>query len=108
MDISRSRFPFELVKIIQLISDSHFIAFDLEFSGIAGRRKDRKKPTLQEVYKDVKEAAEQYQVLQVGLTVVHEDLVTGGMPENIDIVSTSSARQSLPVCLFAFHRPLHE
>ena len=77
MDISRSRFPLELVKIIQLVADSHFVAFDLEFSGIAGRRKNRKKPSLQEVYQDVKEAAEQYQVLQVGLTVVHEDLVAG-------------------------------
>ena len=77
MDISTSRFPFELVRIVQLIADSHFVAFDLEFSGIAERRKDRKKATLQEVYEDVKEAAQRYQVLQVGLTVVEEDLVTG-------------------------------
>ena len=77
MNISRSRFPLELVKIIQLIADSHFIAFDLEFSGISGRRNGREKPSLQEVYEDVKEAAERYQVLQVGLTVVHEDLNTG-------------------------------
>jgi hypothetical protein len=77
MDISRSRFPLELVKIIQLIANSHFVAFDLEFSGIAGRRRGRKKPTLQEVYEDIKGAAEQYQVLQVGLTVVQEDLIAG-------------------------------
>jgi hypothetical protein len=86
MDITRSCFPFELVKIIDLIANSHFVAFDLEFSGIAGRRKDGKKPTLHEVYHDIKEAAEQYQVLQVGLTVVHEDLITGKMPENSDLV----------------------
>jgi hypothetical protein len=86
MDITRSRFPFELIKIIDLIANSHFIAFDLEFSGIAGRRKDRMKPALQEVYEDIKEAADQYQVLQVGLTVVHEDLITGKMPENSDLV----------------------
>jgi hypothetical protein len=94
MNISRSHFPLELVKIIQLIADSHFVAVDLEFSGIAGRRKDRKKPTLQEVYEEVKDAAEKYQVLQVGLTVVHEDLVTGRIPENSDIIN----RSYLPPC----------
>jgi CAF1 family ribonuclease len=90
MDISRSRFPFELVSIIQLIANSHFVAFDLEFSGIAGRRRDRKKPTLQEVYEDVKGAAEQYQVLQVGLTVVQEDLVAGERPTKSSTRYTTS------------------
>jgi hypothetical protein len=91
MDISRSRFPFELVSIIQLIAKSHFVAFDLEFSGIVGRRRDRKKPTLQEVYEDVKGAAEQYQVLQVGFTVVQEDLVAGERP------TKSSTRHTMAV-----------
>ena len=90
MDISRSRFPFELVSIIQLIANSHFVAFDLEFSGIAGRRRDRKKPTLQEVYEDVKGAAEQYQVLQVGFTVVEEDLTAGEQPRKPSIRQTTS------------------
>jgi len=88
MDISRSRFPFELVSIIQLIASSHFVAFDLEFSGIAGWRRGGKKPTLQEVYEDVKGAAEQYQILQVGLTVVQEDLIAGERP------TKSSTRQT--------------
>ena len=96
MDISRSRFPLELVKIIQLIADSHFVALDLEFSGIPGRRKDRRKPTLQEVYEDVKEAAEQYQVLQVGLTVVHEDLLTG----EHRMISAGGCPLSLAACVF--------
>jgi hypothetical protein len=90
MDISRPRFPFELVSIIQLIATSHFVAFDLEFSGIAGRRRDRKKPTLQEVYEDVKGAAEQYQVLQVGLTVVQEDLIAGERPTKSSTRQTTS------------------
>ena len=82
MDIHRSAFPFELVKIIQLIADSHFVAFDLEFSGITSRRRleeghGRKRLSLQEVYTDVKEAADRYQILQVGLTVVQEDLIRG-------------------------------
>ena len=90
MDISRSRFPFELVSIIQLIATSHFVAFDLEFSGIAGRRRGGKKPTLQEVYEDVKGAAEQYQVLQVGLTVVQEDLIAGERPTKSSTRQTTS------------------
>lgn len=82
MDIQKSQFPQELVGIIQHVSESHFIAFDLEFSGIAGRRKappggKRGKLTLQEMYTDLKEAAEKYQILQVGLTVVKEDKDTG-------------------------------
>lgn len=97
MDISRSRFPLELVNIIQLIADSHFIAFDLEFSGITGRRKDGKKPTLQEVYEEVKDAAEQYQVLQVGLTLVHEDLLTGRMPKSDGISKPGPLPFYLPV-----------
>jgi hypothetical protein len=95
MDISRSLFPLELVNIIQLIADSYFISFDLEFSGIAGRRKDRKKPTLQEVYEEIKDAAGQYQVLQVGLTLVHEDLLTGRMSKSNDIFKPGH----LPLCL---------
>jgi hypothetical protein len=78
MDIQKSQFPQEILSIIQQVADSHFIAFDLEFSGVAGRRKvppggKRDKLTLQELYEDVKEAAEKYQILQVGLTIVQED-----------------------------------
>jgi poly(A)-specific ribonuclease len=82
MDIQKSQFPQEVVGIIQHVADSHFIAFDLEFSGIAGRRKappggKRDKLTVQEMYNDLKEAAEKYQILQVGLTVVEEDKEKG-------------------------------
>lgn len=78
MDIQKSQFPQEALKIIQHVADSHFIAFDFEFSGVAGRRKappggKREKLTLQEMYDDTKEAAEKYQILQVGLTIVQED-----------------------------------
>jgi poly(A)-specific ribonuclease len=75
MEVQRSRFHIELVKIIQEVADSHFIAFDLEFSGVADRRRptDGGKLTLQQLYEDNKEAAGKYQVLQVGLTIVKED-----------------------------------
>jgi poly(A)-specific ribonuclease len=79
MDISNRQFPSELVKILQLIADSHFVALDLEFSGISSRRArgGRSRLSLQQVYEEVKEAAKQYQVLQVGLTVVEEDIQKG-------------------------------
>ena len=75
MDINRFRFPTDLLDIIEYISQSHFIAFDLEFTGVAERRlrDGGKKLTLQEVYDDVREAAKRYQILQVGLTIVQED-----------------------------------
>jgi len=80
MDIPNSRFPQEVVRIIQEVAESHFIALDLEFSGVASRRSVQNsggKPSLQEYYDYVKAAAEKYQVLQVGLTIVKEDLTKG-------------------------------
>jgi len=75
MDLPYSRFPQELIGIIQAVAESHFVAFDLEFSGVAGRRPTGKggKLSLQEYYEDIKAAAEKYQILQVGLTIVKED-----------------------------------
>jgi hypothetical protein len=46
---------------------------------------------LQERYADTKEAAEKFQILQVGLTIAHEDPVSGGifffsqMLKNVDV-----------------------
>lgn len=79
MDIPRHKFSSELVKILQLIADSHFVALDLEFSGIPSRRNRGSggKLSLQEVYEETKEAALQYQVFQVGLTIVEEDAQKG-------------------------------
>ena len=79
MDIPSRQFSNELVKIIQLIADSHFLAFDLEFSGIASRRPrgGKSRSSLQQIYEDVKEAAIVYLVLQVGLTIVEEDAQKG-------------------------------
>ena len=82
MDIPRSRFQYEAVQIIEHISKAHFVAFDLELSGIAHRRKmpnngKRQKLTLQEFYDDTKEAANKYQVIQLGLAIVQEDKQSG-------------------------------
>lgn len=77
MDVSANRFPYEAIKIAQEIVDAHFVAFDFEMSGVAGRRGDRGKPSLQDYYQEIAEAAKRYQILQVGLTIVKEDLKKG-------------------------------
>ncbi|KAI1608372.1 poly(A)-specific ribonuclease [Exophiala viscosa] len=79
MDITNATFPQELIKIIQHIADSQFISFDLEFSGVAGRRPGggSGKLSLQEYYQDLRSAAQIYQILQIGLTVVTEDVEKG-------------------------------
>lgn len=78
MDVSADQFSHEAVKITQEIAEALFVSFDFEFSGIAGRNPNRGgKPTLRELYGETKAAAERYQILQVGVTVVKEDLKTG-------------------------------
>ena len=75
MDISSYDFPSGVLSIIKEISECHFVAIDCEFSGIAGRRpRGTGKLTLQQYYQETREAAQQYQVLQIGLAVVKEDV----------------------------------
>lgn len=76
MEVQKNNYFDTLPTILKRISKAHFIAFDLELSGIPerGNRSHRQgKATLQERYTELKAAAEKYQVLQVGLTIVEED-----------------------------------
>ena len=81
MEIDRSTFAWQLPHILRAVRDAHFVAFDLELSGIPSKSNHRSrngpnqsnKQTLQERYSEAKEAAERYQILQVGLTCVTED-----------------------------------
>lgn len=81
MDVTKTSFYPLLIDILVDISESYFVAFDLELSGVpvkqpaANRRVGR--PSLQERYQEVKEAAEKYAILQIGLTCVKEDVETG-------------------------------
>lgn len=74
MDINAASFLGNLLDIFTAISESQFVSFDLELSGIPSKqwRPNGNKQTLQERYEEVKHAAERYQILQIGLTCVRE------------------------------------
>jgi poly(A)-specific ribonuclease len=73
MDLNNISFGPMLLGIIETISTSHFVSFDLEMSGIPSKPPaNRQKQTLQERYVEVKEAAEKYAVLQIGITCIEE------------------------------------
>ena len=84
MDITRQSFFYLLPRILNELATCEFVALDLELSGISlkpnqGRlaKSSAGKQTLQQRYEEVKEAAERYQILQLGLTLVKEDARTG-------------------------------
>ncbi|KAL9621882.1 MAG: hypothetical protein Q9160_003703 [Pyrenula sp. 1 TL-2023] len=77
MEVGRNQFPFELGRIIEQIADASFVAIDLEFTGLASRRNKPDRLSLQEYYEDTKAAAERYQILQFGMTLVTEDVERG-------------------------------
>ena len=68
--------------MLQALSTSHFVALDFEMSGIPpsqtfkGQHEDTgktRKMSLQQRYVELKQAAEKFQILQVGITIVQED-----------------------------------
>lgn len=88
MDVTRYTFQHQLPSLIAAIADAHFVAFDLELSGIPGKQSNKLrlqddpaggKPSLQQRYEETKKAAEEYQVLQLGLTCVGENRDRGNL-----------------------------
>ncbi|OAS99760.1 CAF1 family ribonuclease [Blastomyces dermatitidis ER-3] len=85
MDVTRQSFSQHLPRLLNDLAKSSFVAVDLEFSGIVPRQSAPspgsnlwgEKQTLQTRYEEVKEAADTYQVLQIGLTFAMEDGETG-------------------------------
>ncbi|KAI5300676.1 hypothetical protein KEM56_002271, partial [Ascosphaera pollenicola] len=89
MDVTASCFNRVLPRILNDVAESRFVALDLEFSGIAGRENittttttstppdAARKRTLQNRYSEVKDAAEKFTVLQLGLTFIKHDTETG-------------------------------
>lgn len=79
MDLTTLNFANYLPWVLNELSVSCFVAFDLELSGIAMNTfaHGGKTQTVQERYQRNKDAAEKYQILQIGLTVCLEDNRTG-------------------------------
>ncbi|KAK7514655.1 ribonuclease H-like domain-containing protein [Phyllosticta citriasiana] len=74
MDVDKVSFPGRLLEIIEAISKSHFVSFDLELSGVPSKTTSNTRITLEDRYRDVKAAAERYQILQIGLTCAEQNL----------------------------------
>lgn len=83
MEVTSQAFSHSLPWIINELTTCCFVSLDLEFSGIVHIPfgQDRKLQSLQERYAEVKMAADKYQVLQVRLTICHEDAKTGVYPQ---------------------------
>ena len=86
MDVDRSSFQPRLLALLEAIANAHFVAFDFELSGIQSKQSHTVRATdaphegkqsLQQRYAELKDAAEKYQILQVGITCVEEDTERG-------------------------------
>lgn len=80
MDIRKDTIGVQAVQLLRDIADSHFVAFDFEFSGVESRTRPRTregKPNLDEHYKAVRAAVQQFQPLQIGLTIAKLDQARG-------------------------------
>ncbi|KAK0722799.1 ribonuclease H-like domain-containing protein [Lasiosphaeria miniovina] len=74
MNVNRLNFWQVLPTALEAIADAEYVAFDLEMTGIFTRRDHRvADPTLEDVYRQAREVAKTYQILQFGLTCFHYD-----------------------------------
>lgn len=75
MDLTKQSFLSYLPWLLNDLSSSCFVAFDLELSGITlnSSRDGTQSKTLQQRYEDIKAAADKYHILQIGLTICRED-----------------------------------
>ena len=87
MEVNCHEFRSRLPSILDAISRAHFVTFDLELSGIPGQQMNtprvhtkQGKPSLQQRYEESKTAAEQFHILQFGLTCVIEEKKKGSCP----------------------------
>ncbi|KAJ5184255.1 hypothetical protein N7492_001871 [Penicillium capsulatum] len=90
MELTNQNFQDYLPWVLYELTTSCFVALDLELSGIpfSPTGQAPRVQSLQERYAETKAAAEKYQVLQVGLTICHEDPKTGTYvlkPYNINV-----------------------
>ena len=104
MNIIKADWPYALHPMLSALSNAHFVAIDFELSGIShkGTSKVRddhpsasRKQTLQERYGEVKAAAEKYQILQMGITMVKEDVERGKILTNASLTHLSVANPGI-------------
>ncbi|RFU23964.1 hypothetical protein B7463_g12373, partial [Scytalidium lignicola] len=79
MDIDSRNFQLHLLDILQDIAGARFVSIDLEMSGIntGFSNQGSGKQNLQGVYDRTRKGARVFQILQLGLTCVEEDLERG-------------------------------
>lgn len=84
MEVTGSNFARHLLRVFKDISEAEFVSFDLELTGIPSHlpkshplKTGRGKRTLQDRYAETREAANRYQILQVGITCGAFDLLLG-------------------------------
>lgn len=81
MEVTGQTFVYHhLPRILDDLASCCFVSIDFEFSGIAKAPRGpaaQGRQTLQQRYDETKRAAERYSIVQVGLTVCHEDIKTG-------------------------------
>jgi len=77
MEVDQTHLRKEILDILRNIANADYVVLDLEMSGItsrqAGEHRNSGKPNLQEQYEEVKDAAETFQIIQLGLTCVEAD-----------------------------------
>ena len=81
MDVDQDSFRKVLLDILINIVNADYVILDLEMSGINGRqpgtRHSAGKPSLQDLYEEIRAAAEIFQILQLGITCVGSDVEKG-------------------------------
>jgi poly(A)-specific ribonuclease len=90
MEVDQLRFRQQLLPLLTHISNAKFVTFDFEMSGISAKPRnagsnDIGKRTLQQQYDEMKIVAETFQVLQVGICCVEEDLDRGGLAHAVTV-----------------------
>lgn len=91
MDVKKNTFRALLPSILSAISTAHFVSFDLELSGIPSKQRKASSTghdgnqTLQKRYQELKQAAERYHILQLGMTCVEEDNERGSSIASFDV-----------------------
>ena len=75
MEVDKTAFQPRLLDILVAVAEASYVSFDLELSGVPVKQPGEAvgKPSLQQRYAETKEAAEKYQILQIGITCVTEE-----------------------------------